>query len=63
VDRAKLENALQCVMSDFGVVDAPSDACPPRTSGFAGERVDLERDEVLEITSAVMSELKRKGLA
>src|SRR5262249_29565865 len=60
-DRGKLETALRCVMSDFGVVDAPS-ACPSRTSGYAGERIDLDDDPVLEITSAVMNELKKRGV-
>jgi 4-hydroxy-tetrahydrodipicolinate synthase len=62
IDHEKLNTALKCVMSDFGVTDPPG-SCPPRTSGFAGEQVDLERDKVLEVTSAVMNELKKKGLA
>lgn len=60
-DRAKLETALRCVMSDFGVVEFAS-ACAPRVSGFAGEKVDVTPDRVLEITSAVMSELRRRGV-
>ena len=61
-DRGKLETALRCVMADFGVVDPP-DTCAPRVSGYAGEPVDLGRDKVMEVTSAVMDELRRRGKA
>lgn len=59
LDRAKLETALRCVMSDFGLSDAPG-ACPPRTSGYAGERVDLRGDRVADITAAVLAALERR---
>jgi 4-hydroxy-tetrahydrodipicolinate synthase len=61
-DRSKLESALRCVMADFGVVDPPG-VCAPRVSGYAGEPVDLGRDKVMEVTSAVMDELRRRGKA
>jgi 4-hydroxy-tetrahydrodipicolinate synthase len=63
VDLDALRQSLACVMSDFGVVDAPAKACPPRTSGYAGQRVDLSDDPVLEVTAAVMATLKERGLA
>lgn len=59
-DRSKLESSLRCVMSDFGVVDSPA-SCAPRVSGYAGEKVDVTPDRILEITSAVMSELRKRG--
>jgi 4-hydroxy-tetrahydrodipicolinate synthase len=62
-DRAgKLRDSLACVMSDFGVTDSVPNACPPRTSGWAGEKVDLKDDTVLEVTAAVMKRLREQGL-
>jgi 4-hydroxy-tetrahydrodipicolinate synthase len=66
VDREKLSHVLRCIMADFGVVDAPSEACPPRPvrqparlapSGGAGGH------DVNELTQAVMNELRRRGIA
>lgn len=60
-DRTKLTESLRCVMADFGLADPPA-ACSPRTSGFAGQGVDLSPDVTLEVTSAVIAEMKRKGM-
>jgi len=56
VDRAALQRVLQCIMSDFGVVDAPEGGCPPR-----GNRP--QADKVLQVTQAVLRELRERGMA
>jgi len=56
VDRAALQRVLQCIMSDFGVVDAPEGGCPPR-----GNRP--QADKVLQVTQAVLRELRERGIA
>ncbi len=61
-DRSKLETSLRCVMSDFGLADAPASACSISTSGYAGEKYDVQRDTSLEVTSAIMTELKKRGM-
>lgn len=61
----KLKQALSCVMRDFGVVDTladPGSSCPTTTSALAGQPVDLKRDPVLEVTAAVMRELRQRGM-
>lgn len=56
VDRAALQRVLQCIMSDFGVVDAPAEGCPPRTNR-------PQADKVLQVTQAVLRELRERGIA
>src|SRR3954465_16069572 len=51
VDRLALQRVLQCILADFGVVDAPVEGCVPRTG-------NLERDKVVQVTEAVMSALR-----
>jgi 4-hydroxy-tetrahydrodipicolinate synthase len=57
VDRQKLQTQLQCIMSDFGVVDPPSEGCPPRIGAAP------HRDKVQEVTEAVMHKLRQRGIA
>jgi 4-hydroxy-tetrahydrodipicolinate synthase len=54
VDFAALQRVLQCIISDFGYVDAPAQGCPPRTG-------KLEEDRVTHIAAAVMQQLRERG--
>ncbi|MBN1908100.1 MAG: dihydrodipicolinate synthase family protein, partial [Pirellulales bacterium] len=54
VDRAGLQRVLQCLLSDFGFVDAPPEGCPARTGA-------IERDRVAQITASVIHELRQRG--
>ena len=53
VDRIALQRVLQCILADFGVVDAPEEGCIPRSG-------NLERDKVMQVTEAVMNALRRR---
>ncbi len=55
VDRAALQRVLQCILSDFGVVDAPLEGCAPRSG-------NLEQDKVRQVTDAVMARLRDRGV-
>src|SRR5687767_12193245 len=55
VDRAALQRVLQCILSDFGVVDAPPEGCPPRAA-------NVEQDKVRQVTDAVMARLRERGV-
>jgi 4-hydroxy-tetrahydrodipicolinate synthase len=55
-DRAKLQDAIQCILADFGVADAPAGGCPPREG-----RTRQEPDKVMQVTQAVMAALRRQG--
>ena len=55
IDRVALQRVLQCIMADFGVVDAPAEGCVPRTG-------NLERDKVMQVTEAVMTALRQRGV-
>jgi len=56
IDRAALQRVLRCIMSDFGVVDAPAEGCVVRTG-------NIGRDKVLQVTEAVMRELRERGIS
>ncbi|HTL30065.1 MAG TPA: dihydrodipicolinate synthase family protein [Tepidisphaeraceae bacterium] len=55
VDRVALQRVLQCILADFGVVDAPLGGCVTRSG-------DLERDKVAQIAQEVMSKLRERGV-
>lgn len=55
VDRVALQRVLQCILADFGVIEAPEEGCVPRTG-------NLERDKVMQVTEAVMARLRSKGI-
>jgi dihydrodipicolinate synthase/N-acetylneuraminate lyase len=55
IDRTALQRVLQCILSDFGIVDAPQEGCLPRTG-------NLERDKVAQIAHEVMQKLRERGL-
>jgi 4-hydroxy-tetrahydrodipicolinate synthase len=54
VDRIALQKVLQCILADFGVVDPPLEGCLPRSG-------NIERDKVLQVTEAVMAQLRNRG--
>ena len=54
IDRVGLQKVLQCILADFGYVDAPLGGCPPRTG-------DMGRDRVSHIAASVLQELQRRG--
>jgi len=56
IDRAALQRVLRCIMADFGVVDPPLEGCVPRTG-------NIGRDKVLQVTEAVMRELRDRGMS
>ncbi len=55
VDRMALQRVLQCILADFGVVDAPSEGCVPRSG-------NLEVDKVQQVTAAVMAALRGRSV-
>jgi 4-hydroxy-tetrahydrodipicolinate synthase len=60
VDRKKLATMMQCVMSEFGVVDAPVGGCALREPKGT---IDVAHDvEVQRVTEAVVASLKARGL-
>jgi dihydrodipicolinate synthase/N-acetylneuraminate lyase len=56
IDRVALQRVLRCIMADFGVVDPPIEGCVPRTG-------NIGRDKVLQVTEAVMRELRGRGMS
>jgi 2-dehydro-3-deoxy-D-pentonate aldolase len=55
IDRVALQRVLQCILADFGVIDAPLEGCVTRSG-------DLERDKVAQIAQEVMSKLRERGV-
>ena len=55
VDRVALQRVLQCILSDFGAVDAPLEGCAVRTG-------NLEGDKVAQIAQEVMVKLRQRGV-
>ncbi len=55
VNRSQLQNVLQCLLSDFGVVTPPAGGCAPRTG-------DLHRDQVSQIVYEVLHALEERGV-
>ena len=55
IDRIALQRVLQCILADFGVVDAPAEGCVVRSG-------NIERDKVMQVTEAVMSALRQRGV-
>ena len=54
IDRVGLDRLLQCILSDFGYVDAPDEGCPPRTGS-------IPQDRIAQITASVIKTLKERG--
>ena len=53
-DRSQLRDVLQCILSDFGVVDPPLGGCAPRV-------LQVERDRIAQVVQEVMSALEKRG--
>jgi len=56
VDRTALQRVLRCILADFEIVDPPEEGCLPRTG-------NMQRDKVLQVTEAVLRELKNRGVS
>jgi 4-hydroxy-tetrahydrodipicolinate synthase len=54
IDRAGLQKVLQCILADFGYVDAPPGGCPTRTGQIGPDRIS-------HIAATVVEELQRRG--
>ena len=54
IDRTALQHLLQCILADFGYVDAPLAGCAPRTG-------DATRDRVAQIAHEVVRKLRNEG--
>ena len=54
IDRAALSRVLQCILADFGVVQPPSEGCPPRTG-------QVQQDRVSQIAASVIEVLRERG--
>jgi 4-hydroxy-tetrahydrodipicolinate synthase len=54
-DRTQLQGVLQCILSEFGVVDAPAAGCAPRTGS-------LEQDKIAQVVYEVMSVMEKRGM-
>lgn len=55
-DREMLQRVLQCILADFDVVEPPAEGCVPRTG-------NLETDKVAQITEAVITALRGRGIS
>jgi dihydrodipicolinate synthase/N-acetylneuraminate lyase len=55
IDRAALQRTVQCILADFGVVEAPAEGCPPEENH--------QRAKVAQIAQEVMARLREKGMA
>jgi len=53
-DRTALQSVLQCILADFGFVDAPVAGCAPRTS-------QPDQDKIVQLVYEVMSALEKRG--
>ena len=54
-DRTQLQGVLQCILSEFGLVDAPAAGCAPRTG-------HVEQDKIAQVVYEVMSVLEKRGV-
>jgi 4-hydroxy-tetrahydrodipicolinate synthase len=54
-DRGPLQHVLQCILADFGLVDAPKDGCAPRTR-------NIERDRISQVVVEVIKALEQRGV-
>ncbi len=55
VDINTLSRVLQCIMSDFSIVGAPSEGCSTRSG-------NLNTDRVTQLTERVIQELRAQGV-
>jgi dihydrodipicolinate synthase/N-acetylneuraminate lyase len=59
IDRETLSRVLQCILSDFGVVEQPPGGCPPRPQNGPAP---VERDQIAHIAQSVIDELHKRGV-
>lgn len=55
IDREALQGVLQCILADFGYVEAPAAGCAPRTG-------NMQADKVAQIANEVMTKLRQQGV-
>lgn len=55
IDLDGLQSVLQCILADWGYVDAPEEGCALRTG-------NIQRDRVAQVAEAVMRQLRQKGV-
>ena len=55
VNRSSLESVLQCLLSDFGVVEPPAGGCAPRSG-------NLQKDQIGQIVYEVLHALEERGV-
>ncbi|MCC6424041.1 MAG: dihydrodipicolinate synthase family protein [Phycisphaerales bacterium] len=55
IDLDALQSVLQCILADWGYVDAPQEGCAIRTG-------NIQRDRVAQVAEAVMQQLRQKGV-
>jgi 4-hydroxy-tetrahydrodipicolinate synthase len=49
-----LQEVLQCILAEFGYVDAPANGCPPRTG-------NIDQDRINHIAATVVETLRQRG--
>jgi 4-hydroxy-tetrahydrodipicolinate synthase len=54
VDYVTLQRVLQCILADFGYVEASKLVCPPRTG-------NIDSDRIRHITAVVVEQLRQRG--
>jgi 4-hydroxy-tetrahydrodipicolinate synthase len=54
-DRTALEGVLRCLLSEFGMVEAPAGGCAPRSG-------NVEQDKIAQVVFEVMSVLEKRGV-
>jgi len=54
IDYVTLQSVLQCILAEFGYIEAPALGCPPRTG-------NIEQDRIRHITAAVVEQLRQRG--
>ena len=68
VDREKLRQAMQCIVSEFGYTDPPAEGCPPRgatassTTSSAQDKGENDAQRIAELTKGVIDRLKERGV-
>jgi dihydrodipicolinate synthase/N-acetylneuraminate lyase len=55
IDRSTLQRVQQCILADFGIVDAPGGGCPTRSG-------DMDKDRIAHIAQGVIENLRDKGV-
>ncbi|MFA9479814.1 dihydrodipicolinate synthase family protein [Phycisphaerales bacterium AB-hyl4] len=59
VDRSALQRVLHCLVADFGLIDPPSEGCPPRNGQPAA---GVGREHISHIAQQVIDQLRQRGV-